>query len=238
MEKALLHDKERNLAGNEPLHLVARARNVVRMSQVDGREPIQLLLGVAENLGEFSIHVRETPIEFGERDTDRGLVEDGAQLLLARAQRFTGFLALRDVLKINGEALRRRIRADLEPRIQRRVKILKMSGDAIAHRATKVILHRRSNRIRKGVPVTLPKQHRTGLVQRTENFLGALVHEDEAPIVVERHEAISNCFKDVRDALVGFDEIAFGPFPRDENGPRILHRYCAQQFLFLLVQLH
>ena len=82
------------------------------------------------------------------------------ELALALAQRLLAALPLGDVPEVHGEAVRRGIGVDLEPRLQRRVVLLEADGDLFGHRPTVLGIEPEPDRLRERLPHGLAEQLR------------------------------------------------------------------------------
>jgi hypothetical protein len=145
---------------------------------------------------------------------------------------------LRDVPEVNGKPIRRRKRANLEPRLHRRIKVFELHGHLLAHGTLIKFFDRRPDGRGEHFPMI---DAQSGLARRaklSKNFIRPPVHKHEAPLAIQSHKRVCNAVEDVRNALVSLNEIALGAFASGQNRLRVLHRHGAQQLLLFIVEMH
>jgi hypothetical protein len=143
-----------------------------------------------------------------EREADVRAEHRGARTI---RQRLLVALAPRDVLKVDREAVGRRVRADVQPAIERRVEQLEVDGHLLGHGTVVLLVSLRADQIGQLFPDVLPDQIAGVALHARDQLRGLPVDVGDPPLVVEGDEAVGDAVEDVRAALGRPAQLFFGP---------------------------
>src|SRR6266852_625560 len=191
-------DVERlDFSANDALAMDAVILEVVGMNQLLDVHRQQFLFGVAKEFAESGRDFAEKAIHGDHRrhDQRKGL---GASQTVAHLSQLLFFsAALRDVLEVDGQAVRRWVDPVLEPPIPRRVILLDLDALLRRHRLFVGQVKRLSDALREFGPDVPSNQ---GVAVAAEDLSCFLIDIDVVPVAIESDEGVGDPLEDFAHA--------------------------------------